>query len=98
MIVWLEDVPRTLEVGYKTCVRCRSLLESRYEDIAAKCTVTSHVSLLDAFCDFCSDVHEIYFSKRLTSTTKISGTFTTIRCETTFWRFIAKELANTQTS
>ncbi|KAI6027213.1 hypothetical protein EDC04DRAFT_165170 [Pisolithus marmoratus] len=48
LVVWLEDTPPTLEVGYKPCVRCRSLLKSRYEDTAAECTLTSHVSLLDA--------------------------------------------------
>ncbi|KAI6021091.1 hypothetical protein EDC04DRAFT_2901439 [Pisolithus marmoratus] len=48
MVVWLEGTLPTLEVGYKSCVRCRSLLKSRYEDIAAECTLTSHVSLLDA--------------------------------------------------
>ncbi|KAI6027234.1 hypothetical protein EDC04DRAFT_3092031 [Pisolithus marmoratus] len=47
MIVWLEGISPVLEVGYKSCVRCRSLLKSRYEDIAAECTLTSHVSLLD---------------------------------------------------
>ncbi|KIK15742.1 hypothetical protein PISMIDRAFT_687015, partial [Pisolithus microcarpus 441] len=94
MMVWLEDLSPTLVVGYKTCVRCRSLLKSQYEDIATKCTVTSHVSLLDAFCDYCNDVDKIYFSRRLSPTTKISGMFTTTSCETTFWGFNAKELAN----
>ncbi|KAI6094897.1 hypothetical protein F5141DRAFT_1222963 [Pisolithus sp. B1] len=50
MMVWLEDdIPPNLEVGNKPCVRCRSLLKSRYDDITAKYTVTSSVSLLDAF-------------------------------------------------
>ncbi|KAI6130768.1 hypothetical protein EDD16DRAFT_1540767 [Pisolithus croceorrhizus] len=52
MMVWLEgDIPRNLEIGYEPCVRCRSLLKSRYEGLAANCTVTSHVSLLDAICN-----------------------------------------------
>ncbi|KAI6097193.1 hypothetical protein F5141DRAFT_1220199 [Pisolithus sp. B1] len=53
MMVWLEDdIPPNLEVGNKPCVRCRSLLKSRYDDITAKYTVTSSVSLLDAFYDY----------------------------------------------
>ncbi|KAI6106967.1 hypothetical protein EDD17DRAFT_1622730 [Pisolithus thermaeus] len=51
MMAWLEDMPPNLEIGYEPCVRCRSLLKSRYEDFAANCTVTSHVSLLDAICN-----------------------------------------------
>ncbi|KAI6097197.1 hypothetical protein F5141DRAFT_1149975 [Pisolithus sp. B1] len=52
MMVWLEgDIPRNLEIGYGPCARCRSLLKSRYEGLAANCTVTSHVSLLDAICN-----------------------------------------------
>ncbi|KAI5989548.1 hypothetical protein EDD15DRAFT_1305392 [Pisolithus albus] len=53
MTVWLEDIPPTLVVGNKPCVRCRSLLRSRYDDIAANCAATSHVSLLDAIEDNC---------------------------------------------
>ncbi|KAI5986572.1 hypothetical protein EDC04DRAFT_1540131 [Pisolithus marmoratus] len=48
MMVWLEGIPPTLEVGFKSCVRCRSLLKSRYEVVAAECTLTLDVSLLDA--------------------------------------------------
>ncbi|KAI5989550.1 hypothetical protein EDD15DRAFT_1305091 [Pisolithus albus] len=51
MMVWLEDRTPTLVVGDKSCVRCRSL--SRYEDIAANCAVTSHVSLLDVLENYC---------------------------------------------
>ncbi|KAI6027216.1 hypothetical protein EDC04DRAFT_165359 [Pisolithus marmoratus] len=45
MMVWLEGISPALEVGYKSCVRCQSLLKSRYEDIGAQRTVVSHVSL-----------------------------------------------------
>ncbi|KAI6029869.1 hypothetical protein PISMIDRAFT_680755 [Pisolithus microcarpus 441] len=60
MMVWLEDRTPTLVVGDKPCVRCRSLLKSRYEDIAANCAVTSHVSLLDAIEGYCNS--ELYDS------------------------------------
>ncbi|KAI6009208.1 hypothetical protein PISMIDRAFT_19375 [Pisolithus microcarpus 441] len=52
MMVWLEGRPPTLVVGNKPCVRCRSFLKSRYEDIAVNCAVTSHVSLLDTLEDY----------------------------------------------
>ncbi|KAI6039534.1 hypothetical protein EDC04DRAFT_3140818 [Pisolithus marmoratus] len=48
MVVWLEGTPPALEVGYKSCVHCRSLLKSWYEDITAECMLMSHVSLLDS--------------------------------------------------
>ncbi|KAI5982085.1 hypothetical protein EDC04DRAFT_1894572 [Pisolithus marmoratus] len=53
MMVWLEGIPPVLEVGYKFCVRCRSMLKSRYGRIAARCTMISHVSLLQAFYFYC---------------------------------------------
>lgn len=71
MMVWLEDIPPTLVLGDKPCVRCRSLLQSRYKDIAAKCTVTSHVALLDVFCNYCSDEGDIHFSGRLSLKTQL---------------------------
>ncbi|KAI6039536.1 hypothetical protein EDC04DRAFT_1698850 [Pisolithus marmoratus] len=48
MVVWLEGTPPTLEVGYESCARCRSILKSWYEDIGAQRTKISHVSLLQA--------------------------------------------------
>ncbi|KAI5986568.1 hypothetical protein EDC04DRAFT_1540002 [Pisolithus marmoratus] len=54
MMVWLEDTPPTLEVGYKPCARCRSLLESRYEVIVAERTEVLHVSLLNALLAYYS--------------------------------------------
>ncbi|KAI6100439.1 hypothetical protein EDD16DRAFT_469250 [Pisolithus croceorrhizus] len=74
MMVWLEDIPPTSEVVYGCdghCLRCRSLLESRYEDIAAKCTVTSYTSWLDAFFNYCSHVDNTRFSRRLSPTAKL---------------------------
>ncbi|KAI6029884.1 hypothetical protein PISMIDRAFT_680708 [Pisolithus microcarpus 441] len=71
MMVWLENCPPTLVVGDKPCVRCRSLLKSRYEDIAAKCAVTLQVSLLDAFCNYYSDETEQDFSPTLGPTAKL---------------------------
>ncbi|KAI6029881.1 hypothetical protein PISMIDRAFT_680718 [Pisolithus microcarpus 441] len=52
VMVWLEDIPPVLVVGDEPCVRCRSLLESRYEVIVAKCAVTLQVSFLDIFCNY----------------------------------------------
>ncbi|KAI5980865.1 hypothetical protein EDD15DRAFT_2523872, partial [Pisolithus albus] len=71
MFFWLEGRSPTLEVGYKSCVRCRSLLKSRYKDIAAKCTVTLRVSLLDAFSDYCNEGPSIWFTRCLSPTTKL---------------------------
>ncbi|KAI6001457.1 hypothetical protein EDD15DRAFT_2232124 [Pisolithus albus] len=72
MMVWLEDIPPTLVVGNKPCVRCRSLLKLRYEDIAANCAVASHVPLLDVFCDYCSDDEDdIYFPRQLKLETRL---------------------------
>ncbi|KAI6094894.1 hypothetical protein F5141DRAFT_1222960 [Pisolithus sp. B1] len=76
MMVWLEDIPPTSEVVYGCdghCLRCRSLLESRYEDIAAKCTVTSHASWLDAFCNYCSHVDNTRFSRHPSPAAKLLG-------------------------
>ncbi|KAI5989520.1 hypothetical protein EDD15DRAFT_2283792, partial [Pisolithus albus] len=68
----LEGIPPTLVVGNKPCVRCRSLLKSRYEDIAANCAVASHVSLLDVFCDYCSDDEDdVYFPRQLKLETRL---------------------------
>ncbi|KAI6029870.1 hypothetical protein PISMIDRAFT_680753 [Pisolithus microcarpus 441] len=73
MVVWLGGIPPVLEVGDKPCVRCRSLLKSRYEDIAAKCTVTSHVSLLDAFCNYRDCETEVAFLPHLSPTAKLQA-------------------------
>ncbi|KAI6001450.1 hypothetical protein EDD15DRAFT_2361856 [Pisolithus albus] len=71
MMVWLEDRIPTLVVGDKSCVRCRSLLKSRYEDIAANCAVTSHVSLLDALEDYCNRESDGFFWCFLSPTAKL---------------------------
>ncbi|KAI6141200.1 hypothetical protein BKA82DRAFT_329335 [Pisolithus tinctorius] len=42
---------RIVTVGYEPCEHCRSL--SRYKDITTEHTVILHVSLLEAFCDYC---------------------------------------------
>ncbi|KAI6148921.1 hypothetical protein BKA82DRAFT_997035 [Pisolithus tinctorius] len=55
MIVWLEGKPPILEVGYKSCERCRSLVRSWYKDITTEHTVILDVSLLEAFFSYCSD-------------------------------------------
>ncbi|KAI6001377.1 hypothetical protein EDD15DRAFT_2231673 [Pisolithus albus] len=73
MVVWLGGTPPVLEVGDKPCVRYRSLLKSRYEDIAAKCTVTSHVSLLDAFCNYRSCETEVACLPPLSPTAKLQA-------------------------
>lgn len=51
----------------------RSLLESRYEVIAAKCAVTSDVSLLDAFRKYNSDSGDVLFLRRLSPTAESLG-------------------------
>ncbi|KAI6106972.1 hypothetical protein EV401DRAFT_2005481 [Pisolithus croceorrhizus] len=74
MMVWLEDMPPILEVGYKPCLRCRSLLKSRYDDIAVKYTATPDVSLLDAFYNYLADNYyedDVTFSRRLNPTAKL---------------------------
>ncbi|KAI6021086.1 hypothetical protein EDC04DRAFT_381090 [Pisolithus marmoratus] len=37
MMVWLEGTPPTLDVGYKSCVRCRSILKSRLLFLLSSC-------------------------------------------------------------
>ncbi|KAI6021109.1 hypothetical protein EDC04DRAFT_3143922 [Pisolithus marmoratus] len=71
MMVWLEGTPPMLEVGYTSCVCCRSSLKSLYKDIVAECTqaVTSHASLLDAFCNYYSDF-KLHLAKRLSPTAR----------------------------
>ncbi|KAI6001345.1 hypothetical protein EDD15DRAFT_2231339 [Pisolithus albus] len=65
--------PPALDVGDKPCVRCRSLLKSRHEGIAAKCTVTSHVSLLDAFCNYRSCESAVACLPPLSPTAKLQA-------------------------
>ncbi|KAI6141193.1 hypothetical protein BKA82DRAFT_22700 [Pisolithus tinctorius] len=64
MIIWLEGIPPTLEVGHKSCERCRSLVRSRYEHITTEHTVILHVSLLEALCRYCSSLRELDLMKR----------------------------------
>ncbi|KAI5989521.1 hypothetical protein EDD15DRAFT_1304036 [Pisolithus albus] len=75
MMVWLEDTPPVLVMGDEPCVRCRSLLKSRYEVIAAKCTVTLHISLVDALCKYCCCGYEdeIFSSPPLGPTAKLQA-------------------------
>ncbi|KAI5983273.1 hypothetical protein EDD15DRAFT_1898665 [Pisolithus albus] len=71
MMVWLEDRTPTLVVGDKSCVRCRSLLRSRYEDITANCAVTSHVSLLDVLENYCEVRYETFHFRPLDATAEL---------------------------
>ncbi|KAI6008556.1 hypothetical protein EDC04DRAFT_892978 [Pisolithus marmoratus] len=70
MVVWLEGNPPTLELSYKSCVRCRSLLKSRYEDIGAQRTVISHLSLSHVLLDYSSGGHVI-LKRRLSPTAEL---------------------------
>ncbi|KAI5981468.1 hypothetical protein EDC04DRAFT_1982009 [Pisolithus marmoratus] len=54
MVVWLEGTAPTLELGYRSCMHCRPLLKSRYENICAQHTEISQVSFLHVLLDYYS--------------------------------------------
>ncbi|KAI6148909.1 hypothetical protein BKA82DRAFT_997023 [Pisolithus tinctorius] len=69
VVVWLEEKPPILEVGYQSCERCRSFVRSRYEDITTEHTAILHVSLLDAFHDSFPYFYDLQCAVRLPSPT-----------------------------